>query len=369
MVFRNMDGNDVSLLGFGCMRFPLDESGEIDSVKAAEMLDTAFENGVNYFDTAYTYHDNKSEIFTGNYLNKHPRDKYFLATKLPCWEVNSLDDAKRIFAEQLEKLDKDYIDFYLLHALNKGSFDKMVSLGVPEFCDELKKQGKIKHFGFSFHDGFDAFEHIVTARKWDFCQLQINYMDIHELKSYELAKKLGVSVIVMEPIRGGSLANLPDDISTLFNSIEETKSSAYHALKWVANHSNVKTILSGMSTLDQVKDNLETFATDTSLSDSDMKVYDDVYKAMKNRIKVGCTGCNYCMPCPAGVNIPYVFRVWNDYGVYNNTGHSRWEWNEQVPADAKPTNCVGCGKCEEACPQKIKIIDVLKTAEMEMNSL
>lgn len=373
MEYRKIDNLNIktSLLGFGCMRFPLID-GKIDEAKSEKMLDDAIAAGVNYIDTAYPYHNGDSEPFTGRVLDKYPRESYFLATKLPCWEVNSLDDAKRLFNEQLKRLNKEYVDFYLLHALSGDSFRKMAKLGIVEFCEELQKQGKIKNFGFSFHDDYSAFEEIITYRKWDFCQIQLNYMDVDEqagIKGYELAEKLGVPLVIMEPVKGGSLANLPTDITDKFYAVCPENSVASWAMRWVGSLPNVKVILSGMSTPEQVYDNLKTFDKFNPLSDEEKAVVVDVAKTLNDRVNNGCTGCNYCMPCPAGVNIPYNFKIWNTYGIYGNKGSTKWEWENSIEDKQKAKHCIKCGKCEGACPQKISIRENLATLQSQLDSL
>ncbi|MDE7211533.1 MAG: aldo/keto reductase, partial [Lachnospiraceae bacterium] len=223
MEYRKMEnlGVSTSLLGFGCMRFPTMPNGEIDEERAEKMMDTAIAAGVNYIDTAYPYHGGKSEPFVGKVLKKHPRGSFYLATKLPAWLVNSVEDAERIFNEQLARLQTDYIDFYLLHAMNAGRYDDLSRLGVVEWAEKKKAEGKIKYLGFSFHDNYGAFEHILTDRKWDFCQIQLNYMDTEVqagLKGYELTEKLGVPLVIMEPVKGGSLTTFADDIANMFRS-------------------------------------------------------------------------------------------------------------------------------------------------------
>ena len=364
-------GIETALLGFGCMRFPTID-GRIDEERAEAMLDEAYRQGVNYFDTAYPYHGGQSEPFTGKVLDKYPRDSYYLATKLPCWEVNSLDDAKRIFEEQLRRLNKEHIDFYLLHALGRDRWHKMKDLGVVEYCEQLKNEGKIRYLGFSFHDSYEVFEEIASYRDWDFCQIQLNYMDTDEqagMKGYELTEKLGIPLIIMEPIKGGSLANLPEEITAQFREIDPKRSSAAWALSWVASLPNVKVILSGMSDEAQVRDNINTFTDFKALSEEENAAVMNIADMLRSRVNNGCTGCNYCMPCPAGVNIPYNFKIWNTFGIYENKGGSKWEWNNNIEEKQKAKNCIKCGKCEKVCPQKLPIREHLDRLQKELDEL
>ncbi len=374
MEFREFEklGIKTSLLGFGCMRFPLNNDGSIDAARSEQMLDTAYRRGVNYFDTAYVYHEGNSEIFTGKVLDKYDRSTYYLATKLPVWAVESIADVKRIFQEQLKKLHKDYIDFYLLHSFNCETFEKMVHLGVFEYMDQLKAEGKIKYLGFSFHDDYDVFEHIIKFRSWDFCQIQLNYMDTEiqaGMRGYQLAQELGVPLIIMEPVKGGSIAKLPENAAEIFKEVNPGKSPASWALRWVGSLPNVKVILSGMSDEVQVADNLETFEHFTSLSPTEYQAIEKVAFILKNRVKNGCTGCSYCMPCPAGVDIPRTFDLWNDYGRYGNKGDIRWQWTFNFDEDKKAKNCADCGQCEDACPQKLTIREHLKQVQSEFDAI
>jgi len=365
-------GISVSLLGYGCMRFPTKKDGTIDSDEAEKLLDLAYKNGVNYFDTAYPYHGGESEPFVGKALSKYERSSFYLATKLPAWQIKSLDDAKRIFHEQLERLGMEYIDFYLIHSLHKKTWDKMVELGIPEFCEELKEQGKIRYIGFSFHDEYKVFEEILTYRPWDFCQIQLNYMDTEEqagMKGYHLAESFGIPVIVMEPIKGGQLASLPDEISDELRKADPNASNASWALRWVGSLPNVRVILSGMSAIEQVQDNLKTFESPNPLNPYEQQLISRVSEMMNSRVNNGCTGCNYCMPCPKGVNIPFNFRIWNTYGVYQNAGSARWQWKHEIDDSQKAIHCVSCGLCEKACPQKIEIRKDLKKLQIELDTL
>ena len=374
MDYRLIDktGTKTSLLGFGCMRFPTLENGKIDEPESERLLDTAYKAGVNYFDTAYPYHDGDSEPFVGRVLNKYDRGSYYLATKLPCWEVHTLKDAKRLFESQISRLDKDYFDFYMLHSLGQESWKRMVDLGVVEYCEKLQAQGRIRHFGFSFHDEHSVFEEIITYRNWDFCQIQLNYMDVDEqagMKGYLLAEKLNIPVIIMEPVKGGSLADYPPDISSVFSKIRPKASTASWALRWAASLGNARVILSGMSSMEQTKDNLQTFSPFEPLNKEEEKAIADVADMLKVRVNNGCTGCKYCMPCPFGVEIPYNFQIWNTYGIYRNKGAAKWSWKIETEDKYKAKNCTDCGLCEAACPQKIHIREDLKKLQIELDAL
>lgn len=372
MEMRNIDklGVSTSLLGFGCMRFPTLENGEIDRELSVKMLDMAFERGVNYYDTAYPYHNGESELFLGEYLNGKERESYFLATKLPVWQIDCVEDARKMFETQLSRLQKDYIDFYLLHAMDRERFEKMRDLGVIDFCEELKAQGRIRFLGFSFHDDYEVFEEMINYKDWDFCQIQYNYMDVNEQagdKGYKLTVEKNVPLVIMEPVKGGSLANLPEEIRDILGTPDN--STASFALRFVASRPNVKVVLSGMSTMEQVEDNLNTFSNFTPLSEEEEQNIVKVREALNNRVRNGCTGCNYCMPCPKGVDIPKNFRIWNKYNVYGNLDELRNNVRN-IQNDGKWAEaCVSCGLCETKCPQRILIRDNLKTLVKEINNV
>ncbi|MCL1831660.1 MAG: aldo/keto reductase [Oscillospiraceae bacterium] len=376
MEYRKINGTDSSpsLLGYGCMRFP-EKDGKIDEEKSIAMLKDAVDGGVNYFDTAYIYHNGASESFIGRFLKEHSglkRDEFYIATKLPTWEVNSLDDAKRIFAEQCERLQVETIDFYLLHDLKIDRFEKMEQLGVYDYCRELQRQGKIKHFGHSSHENSENFNKIINARDWDFVLLYLNYMDSNvgsdNYKMYEAATAKGIPVFCMEGIKGGSLANLPDNILTHFELIHPNDTPSAWALRWVGSLGNVKVILSGMSDKSQVKDNLKTLSGFVPLSDFEQDAIERVGVDLRKRVRNNCTGCNYCMPCPMGVNVPWCFSIWNTYGIYENRGHSNWEWG-MVGKESLPSNCSECRKCMKICPQNIDIVSDLKKCQSELDGL
>ena len=358
-------GIETSLLGFGCMRFPVTAEGKIDEPEAERMLDKAIAAGVNYIDTAYPYHNGDSEPFVGRVLKKYDRNSFYLATKLPCWKVEEPGDTEKIFEEQLARLQTNHIDFYLMHALSGDSFRKMVQMGVVERLERLKAEGKIKYLGFSFHDGYEAFEEILNYRDWDFCQLQLNYMDTESqagLKGYRLTQEKNVPLVVMEPVKGGSLAAFADDITGKFRELDPEASTASFALRWVGSLSNVKVVLSGMSTMGQLEDNLRTFASFRPLSQAEADTIDGIVALIN-----GCTACRYCMPCPAGVDIPGNFRVWNTYHMYQNYNMVKNSWENGLGEEKQAKNCVKCGKCEKACPQKLHIREDLEKVQADMD--
>lgn len=350
-------GARLSRLGFGCMRFPTTPDGEIDEPRAAAMLDTAYRAGVNYFDTAYFYHQHKSEAFVGRALKAYPRESFYLATKMPMAIITTLEQAKEIFEGQLQTMQVTHFDFYLLHALDAKRWRSAVELGIVEFLQEQQRAGRIRHLGFSFHDDYAVFEEILTARAWDFCQIQFNYMDTQiqaGMKGYELAERMGVPVFVMEPVKGGSLATLSEEITSRFRAVHPDWSVASWAMRWVASLPNCRVILSGMSTEEQVEDNLRTFACAQQLNELEQRTVDEVRDAIRARVFIGCTNCRYCMPCPFGVDIPRNFKMMNDYAMYSDARRLAAAWRdmeETVRADA----CKRCGKCERACPQHLPI--------------
>lgn len=367
--FENL-GAEASVLGYGCMRFPM-KDGKIDEIESERLLDRAMEAGVNYYDTAYPYHDGESEPFVGRALKKYDRESFYLATKLPIWKLDSIADVERIFNEQLERLGVDYVDFYLLHAVDMEKWKTILELGILDYCDNLKKEGKIRYFGFSFHDEYEAFEEIISYRKWDFVQLQLNYIDIREqagLRGVELCNKLGVPIIVMEPVKGGTLAKLPDEVEAKFKAKDADATTASWAMRWCGTLEGVKVILSGMSTMEQVEDNLKTFGDFKPLDEEEKALVKDVADTLNSRMRNGCTDCRYCMPCPAGVNIPANFDRWNKYAVYGNAEDAKNRW-ANLKDEEKAHNCIECGACETKCPQKISIREDLAKLQVEMDNI
>ena len=356
MYTRAYKGSDqVSVLGLGCMRLPRlnSEAQEIDYVKAQEIVDYAFASGINYFDTAYKYHDGGSEVFLGSALMKYDRSSFYLATKMPIWEADSPDAMRRIFYHQLERLQTDYFDFYLFHALNQDNFRKCVDFGLYEFLSEKKREGVIRNLGFSFHDSPQVLEQIVDAYEWDFAQIQLNYLDWdmqNAKRQYEILTDHHLPVIVMEPVRGGVLANPCEAANALFREARPDQSIASWAIRYAASLPNVMTVLSGMSTMEQIEDNVRTMTNFEPLTEADYEVIDRAVDAYRKKDTIPCTGCRYCMDCPSGVEIPTVFSLYNQYALNQNK-----EVFDEIDATARAEQCIACGQCMEHCPQSIPI--------------
>ncbi|MFL0197201.1 aldo/keto reductase [Clostridium sp. WILCCON 0269] len=360
----------VSILGFGCMRLPIlpgGDSSKIDEKKAMELVRYSIDNGVNYIDTAYPYHGTgmskggQSEPFVAKALKDGYREKVKLATKLPSWLIKTRSDMDKYLNEQLERLETDYIDFYLVHSLNRRDWDRLKENGIDEFLDSAIKNGRIKHAGFSFHDKLDLFKEIVDYYDWSFCQIQYNYVDEDfqaGTEGLKYAAEKGLGVTIMEPLRGGKLVNnLPEEAKSTFSEANIKRTPSEWGLRWIWNHPEVSVVLSGMNSIEQVIENIKiaSEAKENSLTEKELNIIDEVKDIIKGKVKVNCTACGYCMPCPSGVNIPRCFSS------YNN--HSMFEKDETygfLPPDQKASNCVECGKCETHCPQSIPIREKLK---------
>lgn len=374
-------GCDVSTLGFGCMRLPLEEGAgtdmsRIDIAATTRLLDSAIAQGVNYVDTAYPYHEGHSEPVVGKVLEElKQRGNVMLATKMPSWAINTAEDMQKYFDEQCQRLRTEYIDFYLLHTLNKGYWPKLRDLGALEFLEKLKRQGRIRHIGFSFHDDLPVFEEILGAYDWEFCQIQYNYMDeAYQAGSAGLVQAVqkGMGVVIMEPLRGGNLAQTPPpDIQAVWDAAPVRRTPAEWALRWLLDKAGVSVILSGMNTQEQLDENLRVCADHKpdTLMPAELDAIHKVRDIFSAKVKVPCTACNYCMPCPSGVNIPGVFRIYNQYGLFGNRQWAAGMYNFIMAAtDERADHCVACGQCEEACPQHIQIIDTLKQAHATLEA-
>lgn len=377
MLYRDMGktGEQVSILGYGCMRFPKKDR-KIDEEKTEQQIVSAIKQGVNYFDTAYVYPN--SEEVLGRILAKGHRDKVFIATKLPAYMVHSYKDMENILDTELKRLQTDHIDYYLMHSLNSlEGWQRLKQLGVEDFIDKAKKAGKIKHIGFSYHGDKVQFKQIIDDYQWEFCQIQYNYMDENNQagrEGLEYAASKGIGVSIMEPLRGGLLARKNPNIEAVFNKSDKKRTSAEWALRFVWNHPGVSVLLSGMNDESQIEENIRIAdsAKPNSLSDSDLEYIADAKKALSEKLKVGCTGCEYCMPCPAGVNIPLCFSYYNDRYIYDDkTTKYQYLFMLSGADGGKPSYaslCKNCGKCEKSCPQHLQIRNNLKDVSKEMES-
>lgn len=359
----------LSRLGLGTMRLPVkgiikrEANPIIDYKEAQKLVDFAIENGINYFDTAYMYHAGKSEKFIGTALSKYPRESYYLVDKLPIWMCKKPADMEKIFSNQLKRTGTPYFDNYLLHSLDKNNFEKCEKFGAYDFLVEKQKQGLIKNIGFSFHGTIDDLKQIVSAHHWDFAQIQLNYLDWKNQDSktqYEILTEAGIPVIVMEPVRGGKLADIPKDAEQLFKNINCDASSASWAIKFVANLPNVVTILSGMNSIEQLQDNINTLTDFKPLTDSELQACFNAASIMNKKDVIPCTGCDYCADCPKGVKISTVFACYNEYKNGDISEEESKKKYSEIPADNNADVCIKCGKCASHCPQSIKIPEKLE---------
>ena len=362
-------GTELSILGFGCMRFP-QKLGRIDMKETEAEIMTAFRSGVNYYDTAYIYPGSEAalgEIFEKNGI----RDQVFIATKLPHYLIKSRQKLDALFAEELKRLRTDHIDYYLMHMLtDTDTWDRLKALGIEEWIAEKKACGEIRQVGFSYHGNSDMFCRLIDAYDWDFCQIQYNYMDEHSQagrRGLHYAHGKGIPVIIMEPLRGGKLVKrLPEEAKQIFSDYEVKHTPAQWAFRWLWNQPEVTVVLSGMNSDQMVRDNIQTASTVEvgELGPKEEAMLQNVVKAINSKMKVGCTGCGYCMPCPKNVDIPGTFAAYNRRYQEGRF----WSFVDYVICtclrknSTAASNCVECGKCEKHCPQQIEIRKELKSA-------
>jgi len=361
-------GNEISILGFGCMRLSR-KDGHVDMEKAVSEIRAAYEAGINYYDTAWSYGDNEAvmgEIFGRLGI----RDSIFIATKLPQYRVTKTEDFERYFSEELERLQTDHVDYYLMHMMNDAlSYRRLKDLGLEEWLREKQEKGQIRQVGFSYHGNPDCFAELLDERDWDLCQIQYNYMDENSQAGktgLRYAAKKGLPVIIMEPLRGGKLAQLPAEAQKLLDSYPVKRSPAAWSFSWLWDQPEVTCVLSGMNSMEMLTENIRTAgeAKTGMLTDEDRALLAGVLQEIGKKMKVGCTGCRYCMPCPRGVNIPGIFKTYNDYYSMSRF-HALREYfmcNHLRREKTGLTNCIGCHACEKKCPQGIAIAQELKNA-------
>ena len=366
---------NLSILGYGCMRFTK-KGTAIDQQKAEEEMIYAIENGVNYFDTAYIYPG--SEVALGKLLAKGYRNQVYVATKLPHYFIKKSTDMDKYFHEQLQRLQTDYIDYYLIHMLSDiHVWQRLKALGIESWIAQKKASGQIRHIGFSFHGGTQSFMDLIDAYDWDFCQIQFNYLDEHNqagIKGLRYAAEKGLPVIIMEPLRGGKLTNaLPRSAKRIFDQFRPAKSPAEWALRWIWNHPEVTVVLSGMNSMDQVVENtpIAAEAEPCTLTNAEQSMIAQVKEEWNKNVKVPCTGCGYCMPCPHGVDIPVCFDALNTR--YKDSWFTAFKQYimcttmKTTPSNA--SKCVRCGRCEKLCPQQIKIMSELDAVKRVLENI
>lgn len=385
----NVTGREVSLLGYGCMRFPTFETDELDNrgrkikaidmKKSQEIIDYAIANGINHFDTAWNYHNEKSAIAIGQMLKKYPRESFTLANKMPGWLITSPEKAQELFDEQLRRCDVEYFDYYLCHAISeKEGYDKPYEeFGGYDVLAKEKEKGRIKRLGFSFHGDKELFTYLLNKRPWDFVLLQINYIDWVDQEAeffYNELVKRGIQCMVMEPLKGGALASLTPDANEILLDYAPDKSVASWAFRYVGSLPNVLTILSGMTKMEHLKDNLATFTNFQPLTEEERGVLDRAIAEYRRYKQIGCTACKYCMPCKYGVDIPAVFEAYNkcvkESNIPDMEGPRDAKFNKKkraflatyyntVPEGARAERCISCGECQTLCPQKLNVPELI----------
>ena len=368
-------GDEISPLGFGAMRLPL-KNGKIDRAKAKDLIYYAIDNGVNFIDTAYLYGD--SESFLGEILTEEIRPKVKICTKLPSINVRKYEDMEKLLNEQLKRLQIDCIDYYLIHAIDLKTFNRLLKRDLVNFISKAKADGKIKHIGFSYHGPKEEFEIIVDGYDWDVVMVQYNYFDENvqaSMEGIEYAASKNMGVFVMEPLKGGILAGkMPNEVEAIFKKADSNKSNAQWALEWVLNNRNVTCVLSGMNNFEQLDENLAIAnkTTPLSMSFEDLETVELVKRVMRNSLKINCSTCGYCMPCPQGVNIPECMKIYNEKYLFGHKGfvnQSLIDYYQYVGgimgSEGNAGKCNACGKCLRKCPQKLDIINELKKVKKE----
>ena len=384
MLYREMGktGEKVSILGFGCMRLPIRGSYvQIDVEKASNLLDYALDQGINYLDTAYPYHGistshgGNSEIFLGEYLiESGRRDEVYLATKLPTWRLENEEDMENFLTQQLKRLQTDYIDFYLLHSLKEKQWFHLEDLGVLDFLDEAVADGRIKYTGFSSHDETDFIKEVVDSYQWDMCQIQYNYLDENiqaGKEGLDYAAEKGLGVVIMEPLKGGVLADyVPPEVQKIWDDSPLKRTPAEWAFRYLWDISKISVVLSGMNTLEQLQENLQTAENGLphSLTSLERNLMEEVKEVYQGKISVECSKCGYCMPCPSGINIPQCLSYLNQAGMFEDYSEVKNQYYFMLKDTERAGNCLECGLCEELCSQHLAIREELKKVVCKMGN-
>ncbi len=374
VVRRKFQNLTIPLIAFGCMRLPVRDN-KIDMVELDKMVEYAMAHGANYFDTAYMYVDGKSENAIGEILKQYPRESFYLADKCPAYLVNSPEDVAKLCDEQLKKCQVKYFDNYMVHNINKNTLPNYRDNDMYGELVKLKKSGKIKHLGFSFHGDPAMLKEVINEHKWDFCQLQMNYLDwevINADELYEIADKAGVPVIVMEPLRGGALCNLPEKAVIKLKEECPADTQASFGLRWVSSKKRVFTILSGMSNFQQMKENVDTFVNYREFSEKEETLAKEISKIIQSQGAINCTACKYCLEvCPRGINIPAIFGLYNLYKSSNQPSKSfMFLYNYNALEDStKADKCIDCKLCNKNCPQGLDIPKLLKEVLAEIKKV
>lgn len=352
-------GVKLSKLGFGAMRLPVDANGVINQEAVDEMVAYAMAQGVNYFDTSIVYHNGQSEVALGKALRHFSRDSYYVADKMSFWGVETPEQLDTVFEGSLERLGMAHIDFYLMHAMNYGLFDKMKKLDTINWAIEKQRQGKIKYLGFSIHDDAELLRQLLDVHNWDFVQIQYNYLDEKDRpgkEGYDELVRRGIPIIIMEPLKGGLLATIPDHFKAPLTALNPNVSAASYSFRWLAEKPGIACILSGMNQLPHMIDNINTFKNLSPLTDAEHDAIEQIKLRIQESQKVPCTACKYCLPCPLGIDIPSIFGNWNIHAM-NQSGN--WISGGDIDYSAV-AQCIACGKCIKKCPQHIQIPDKFK---------
>ncbi len=367
MLYRKFDrvDSDLSLLGMGAMRLPLLEDGSADEAESIRLIRKAIDSGINYLDTAFTYHGGKSEVILGKALKDGYREKALIADKLPIWLVEKEEDTRSYFEKQLQRLDVSCIDMYLIHCIDEDGWDRVNKHKVLPVLEQLRAEGKIRYIGFSFHDELSLFKSVIDAYDWDFCQIQLNYVDTEfqaGLEGLRYAGERNIPVVIMEPLKGGRITDaIPPSVQAIWDRAPVKRPPVEWAFKWVASHPEVAVILSGMSSMEQLDQNLAIFSRgDMSvLTEPELRTIEDVASLYRTLIKYPCTECRYCQPCPNGVLIPRIIRYYNDWLAYEHNPKLKDEYLTWQDQSEHAINCVKCGACESHCPQHLPVMQIM----------